>query len=133
VAVRSVQAVTGAFGYSGKYIARKLVSSGQPVITLTNSVNRENEFGGRVPAFPFNFDQPEKLVQSLAEVDTLYNTYWVRFDHRQFTQAEAVRNTLTLFDAAKRACVRRLPADGNDAAYRVAESECSAVGAALRQ
>ena len=38
----------------------------------------------------------------------LYNTYWVRFNHRTFTHAEAVRNTCTLFDAAKRAGVRRI-------------------------
>lgn len=32
----------------------------------------------------------------------------MRFNHRLFTHAEAVRNTLTLFDAAKRAGVRRI-------------------------
>ena len=38
----------------------------------------------------------------------LYNTYWVRFNHRLFTHAEAVRNTLTLFDAARRAGVEKI-------------------------
>ena len=38
----------------------------------------------------------------------LYNTYWVRFNHPLFTHADAVRNTLTLFEAAKRAGVRRV-------------------------
>ena len=38
----------------------------------------------------------------------LYNTYWVRFNHPLFTHADAVRNTLTLFEAAKRAGVRRI-------------------------
>ena len=38
----------------------------------------------------------------------LYNTYWVRFNHRLFTHADAVRNTLALFEAARRAGVRRV-------------------------
>jgi NADH dehydrogenase len=41
-------------------------------------------------------------------VAVLYNTYWVRFNHRNFTHAEAVANTRTLFDAARRAGVRRV-------------------------
>ncbi len=103
-----LHAVTGAFGYSGRYIATRLLEQGCEVITLTNSLNRTNPFGGRVRAYPFCFDEPEKLVQSLIGVDVLYNTYWVRFNHRQFNHTDAVRNTLALFDAARRAGVRRV-------------------------
>ncbi|MEK7276935.1 MAG: NAD(P)H-binding protein [Chloroflexota bacterium] len=105
---QSMHAVTGAFGYSGKYIARRLLANGRTVITLTNSLDRGNEFGGHVKAFPFNFDQPEQLAQSLAGVEVLYNTYWVRFNHKLFKHADAVQNTLTLFTAAKRAGVKRV-------------------------
>ena len=38
----------------------------------------------------------------------LYNTYWVRFNHRTFTHADAVSNTITLFEAAKVAGVERV-------------------------
>jgi NADH dehydrogenase len=103
-----VQAVTGAFGYSGKYIARKLLESGESVITLTNSTDRANEFGGRVQAFPLSFDRPDDLARALDGVEVLYNTYWVRFNHKNFTHADAVRNTMTLFDAARRAGVERV-------------------------
>ena len=41
-------------------------------------------------------------------VSVLYNTYWVRFNHRLFTHADAVRNTLPLFEAAKKAGVQRI-------------------------
>ena len=58
-----LHAVTGAFGYSGKYIARRLLDSGQRVITLTNSIDRANAFGGQIPAHPFNFDRPDDLVR----------------------------------------------------------------------
>ena len=104
----NLHAVTGAFGYSGKYIARRLLAAGENVITLTNSTHRQNPFGDRVKAFPFHFDQPDMLTEALKSVTVLYNTYWVRFNHPNFTFADAVRNTLVLFQAAKAAGVRRV-------------------------
>jgi uncharacterized protein YbjT (DUF2867 family) len=101
-------AVTGAFGYSGRYIAKRLLVAGHGVITLTNSLQRENPFGARIQAFPFYFDQPARLRESLRGVDVLINTYWVRFDHRRFTHQEAVMNTKILFQAAKKAGVQRI-------------------------
>jgi len=101
-------AVTGAFGYSGKYIAHRLLGAGHEVITLTNSTSRENPFAGQVRAFPFNFEQPARLQESLQGVQVLINTYWVRFDHPRFTHREAVANTKILFQAAKAAGVRRI-------------------------
>lgn len=105
---KQLDAVTGAFGYTGKYIAKRLLKKGRDVITLTNSYNRENPFGGRVKAFPFNFDDPDKLRDSLKGVTTLYNNYWVRFNHKSFTHNEAVDNTIKLFSAAKEAGVKRI-------------------------
>lgn len=105
---QQIHVVTGAFGYSGKYIAQKLLEKGHIVHTLTNSVHRENPFGDRVKVLPFNFDDPEKLTESLKGVSVLYNTYWVRFNHKLFTHADAVKNTLILFEAAKKAGVERI-------------------------
>jgi NADH dehydrogenase len=93
-----IHAVTGAFGYSGKYITQRLLAEGQEVITLTNSPHRRNPFGDAVQAFPFNFDHPDKLKESLKGVSVLYNTYWVRFNHKTFTHMDAVRNTLPPWD-----------------------------------
>ena len=101
-------AVTGAFGYSGRYIARRLLDSNHSVFTLTHSPGRPDPFGGKVPAIPFHFDKPDVLAESLRGADALINTYWVRFDHRLFTHDEAVANTRVLFQAAKRAGVRRI-------------------------
>ncbi|MCH8294223.1 NAD(P)H-binding protein [Candidatus Poribacteria bacterium] len=106
--MKITHAVTGAFGYSGRYIAQRLLDNGHQVITLTNSLQRANPFGDRVQPFPFNFDQPDALIETLMEVSVLYNTYWMRFNHRKFTHAEAVRNTQTLFQAAKVAGVKRI-------------------------
>jgi NADH dehydrogenase len=104
----ALHAVTGAFGYSGKYIAQRLLDAGREVITLTNSLNKPNPFGDRVKAYPFNWAQPDGLAKSLQGVEVLYNTYWVRFNHRTFTHSEAVTNTLKLFRAARAAGVRRI-------------------------
>ena len=101
-------AVTGAFGYSGRYITKRLIEAGHEVITLTNSGQRPNPFREKVSAFPFHFDEPERLRETLQGVDTLVNTYWVRFDHRLFTHGQAVANTKILFSAAKEAGVRRI-------------------------
>ena len=64
-------AVTGAFGYSGRYIAKRLLEAGHEVITLTNSAHRPNPFGEKVAAFPFHFEEPQKLRESLRGVDAL--------------------------------------------------------------
>ena len=59
-------------------------------------------------AFPFHFDQPERLRESLTGMEVLINTYWVRFDHRLFSHEAAVDNTKVLFQAARAAGVRRI-------------------------
>lgn len=103
-----VHVVTGAFGFSGSYIAKHLIDSGYQVRTLTNSPDRENPFGGKVKAYLYNFDNFEKLVDSLQGVSVLYNNFWVRFNHPDFKFSAAVDNTLKLFRAAKEAGIRRI-------------------------
>lgn len=101
-------AVTGAFGYSGRYITRRLLHAGHEVFTLTHSPNRRHPFGSRVPAHPFHFHEPELLTRLLLGTDVLINTYWVRFNHALFTHEEAVANTKVLFHAARTAYVKRI-------------------------
>lgn len=102
-------AVTGAYGYSGQYIARRLLDAGHEVLTLTNSPHRANPFGEHIKAFQYNFSKPAELEKSLRSVDVLINNYWVRFDKPpQFTFAQALANSKVLFDAAKRASVGRI-------------------------
>lgn len=100
--------VTGAFGYTGQYITRRLLALGRRVATLTSRSPDDSPFGDDVPAMPFHFDVPEKLQQSLRGAVTLYNTYWVRFPHRQVTFDAAVENTRTLIRAAEAAGVERI-------------------------
>jgi uncharacterized protein YbjT (DUF2867 family) len=99
--------VTGAFGYTGKEIARQLLASGKQVRTLTGRPDRPDPFAGRVPAVPFDFDKPDSLLENLRGARVLYNTYWIRFPHRRVTYERAVENTRTLFRAAREAGVER--------------------------
>jgi len=100
-------AVTGAFSYSGKYIARRLLDRNEEVITLTGHPNRPDPFGGKVKAYPLDFDEAS-MTRSLQGVDVLVNTYWVRFDKGENTQPRAVENTRKLVNAAKAAGVKRI-------------------------
>jgi len=100
-------AVTGAFSYSGKYITKRLLAHGEEVITLTGHPNRPDPFGGKVKAYPLDFDEAS-MTRSLQGVDVLVNTYWVRFDKGKNTQPRAVENTRKIVNAAKAAGVKRM-------------------------
>ena len=100
--------VTGATGYTGKYVTRRLLAMGQQVKSLTNHPHRENPFGANVRMLPFNFENPKALTQSMRGATTLYNTYWVRFSHGKVTFDAAVKNTKILIEAAKRAGIKKI-------------------------
>ena len=100
--------VTGAFGYTGKYIARRLLDRGERVRTLTRTPASLSPFGAHVETRPLDFGEFENLVASLTGADTLYNTYWIRFPHGQITYETAVSNSRSLLRAAVEAGVRRI-------------------------
>ena len=101
-------AVTGAYSYSGKYVTGHLLARGVEVIALTGHPNRPDPFQGRVRSFPLDFSDPVGLTKSLAGVDVLVNTYWIRFDRGENTQDRAVQNTSRLIDAAASSGVGRI-------------------------
>jgi NADH dehydrogenase len=104
----SVHVVTGAFGFTGQFITRRLLSMGRRVKTLTRRPDRPNPFGDRVSVAPYRFDDPDELAQSLRGAAVLYNTYWVRFPHGRVTFAEAITNTRILIRACEAAGIRRI-------------------------
>jgi uncharacterized protein YbjT (DUF2867 family) len=99
--------VTGAFSYSGAAVARALSNGGRQVRTLTGHPERAPA-GTAIDVRPLDFDDPLGLAASLSGASTLYNTYWVRFAHRTVDHERAVVNSRTLFQAAKKAGVRRI-------------------------
>lgn len=100
--------VTGAFSYSGAHLAARLLTAGRNVRTLTFHPDRPHPLQARVEAVAYRFDDPAALAASLEGVTTLYNSYWVRFDHGQTTYLKAIENSRTLFLAAQRAGVTRI-------------------------
>ena len=101
-------AVTGAFGFLGKHIASRLLENGENVITLTNSVPKTASYSTQMLVRPLDFSNIRQLENSLAGVDVLYNTYWVRFNHKNFSYAQAIQNSNKLFQAAKEVGVKRV-------------------------
>ena len=104
----ALSVVTGAFGYTGRYIAQRLLESGQRVRTLTRNPASASPFGDRVERRPLDFNDAAQLAESLQGADTLYNTYWIRFARGPVNHDTAVQNSRNLIDAAVAAGVRRV-------------------------
>jgi uncharacterized protein YbjT (DUF2867 family) len=100
--------VTGAFSYSGSRIAERLLAAGGRVRTLTFHPDRPHPLRPQIETFRYRFDDPVALTRSLEGVRTLYNTFWVRFDHGPASFANAIESSRMLFFAAKRARVTRI-------------------------
>jgi uncharacterized protein YbjT (DUF2867 family) len=116
--------VTGAFGYTGRFIARRLLDAGHEVRTLTAHPSRPDPFDGKVDVARYAFDHPPAMVASLQGAEVLYNTYWVRFPRTGTSFDQAVANTRALIRAAEEAGVRRVahisitnPSRGSPLAY----------------
>jgi uncharacterized protein YbjT (DUF2867 family) len=100
--------VTGAFGYTGRAIARRLLAQERRVRTLTNHPQRPGAEDIKVDVAPLQFTDRAALVASLRGADVLYNTYWVRFHHGKLGFGDAIANTRTLISAAAEAGVRKV-------------------------
>jgi nucleoside-diphosphate-sugar epimerase len=106
--VSNVDVVTGAYSYTGRFIAARLLEHGRAIRTLTNHPRPDDPSSGRIRAFPLDFGDAAQLVEAMNGTDTLYNTYWVRAPHGSLTHTVAVENIGRLVEAAHRAGVRRI-------------------------
>jgi NADH dehydrogenase len=100
--------VTGAFDFTGRYLARRLLALGRRVNTLTAHPDREHSFGREIRATGFDFDAPAILEGHLSGATTLYNTYWIRFERGPATYALVLEQTRVLLQAAAQAGIRRI-------------------------
>jgi len=105
---RERHVVTGAFGFTGRAIARRLLAAGKQVSTLVHDPARPNPFGDQVAAVPYRFDDPTALARSLEGASVLYNTYWVRFPRSRVTFDTAIAHTIMLLRACEVAKVPRI-------------------------
>ncbi len=104
----SLDLVTGAFSYTGGHIAARLLQGGRSVKTLTFHPDRAHPLQASVEACCYRFDDPAALTRNLEGVSTLYNTFWVRFDHGSTSFANAIECSRMLFHAARNAGVERI-------------------------
>ena len=116
--------VTGAFGYTGGYVARRLIGEGVRVRTLSRRPAGQNPLGELLETVPLDFSDPDGLRRSMERAGVLYNTYWIRYARDGVTFDHAVENTRTLFEAAVGAGVGRIvhfsvtnPSNGYDLPY----------------
>src|SRR6202158_5372435 len=103
-----IDVVTGAFSYSGRFVAAQLLDRGRDVRTLTNHPRPDHPLASRIPTYPLDFSDSDALVAARPAADTLYNTYWVRAPHGSVTHGIAVENTRRMIDAARQARARRI-------------------------
>src|SRR4051812_48362210 len=105
---RSRDAVTGAFGYTGRSIAERLLASGREVVTLSRNSGAGDPLGAQVDVRPFEPEDRAATLAALEGVDTLYNTYWILFPRGTTTYEGAIARSAALFAAARDAGVRRI-------------------------
>jgi uncharacterized protein YbjT (DUF2867 family) len=104
----SFDVVTGAYSYTGRFIARRLMAQDHRLKTLTNHPRRPGSEDVQAEVAPLQFTDRAALVESLRGADVLYNTYWVRFRHGRARFGDAVANTRILLGAARDAGVRKV-------------------------
>jgi NADH dehydrogenase len=104
-----IDVVTGAFSYTGSYIAQALLDEARNVRTLSRTpAPPGHPLADRMSRGNLQFSDRRGLVEDLRGAEVLFNTYWIRFPHRNSTFEEAVQNSRTLFEAAQEAGVRRI-------------------------
>lgn len=104
----ALHAVTGAFGFTGRALTHRLLEGGDEVVTLTRRSGAGDPLAPRITVQPFATSRPAELVSALAGVDTLFNTYWLRFPRGNATFEVALARSATLLAAAREAGVRRV-------------------------
>ncbi|HSP08850.1 MAG TPA: NAD(P)H-binding protein [Candidatus Dormibacteraeota bacterium] len=126
--------VTGAFGFTGRFIARRLLAQERRVRTLTNHPQRPGAEDIKVDVAPLQFTDRAALVESLRGADVLYNTYWVRFRHGKMHFGQAVANTRALIGAAAEAGIKKVvhisvsnPSDDSQLDYYAGKARTEAV------
>jgi len=100
--------VTGAFSYTGSFIARRLLAAGHEVRTLTNNSSAPRDLAGKLVSAPLDFNDADSMMRFMRGADTLYNTYWIHSNYGADAFVGAVRRSKTLFAAAREAGIRRL-------------------------
>jgi NADH dehydrogenase len=101
-------AVTGSFGFTGRALTERLLAAGHEVVTLSRRSGTGDPLAGRIAVRPLDLERADELQASLEGVETLFNTYWLRFPRGGSTFELAVARSAALLAAARGAGVRRV-------------------------
>lgn len=101
-------AVTGAFGFTGRALAERLLDARHEVVTLTRRTGVGDPLEARLTIRPIEAVDGDRHAEALDGVDTLFNTYWLRFPRRRETFEGVLANSAGLLEAARVAGVRRI-------------------------
>ncbi len=74
-------AITGANSYSGQYVSKMLRQKGHDILNISSSQRTHSL--GQLDTVPYSFQDRKRFTADLKGVDTLVNTYWVRFNDYQ--------------------------------------------------
>lgn len=99
--------VTGAFSFTGAFVAQELLRRGHSVLTMTSHPTPPGPWAASVASVPYRFDDAAALRRSLVGTQTLVNTYWIRFPRNGLDFRDAVENIRILCECATEADVRR--------------------------
>ena len=100
--------VTGAFSFTGRYVAKRLLADGEEVRTMTRFPQSASPFSQEVRAVPYDYDSLDSLTEALAGCNRLINTYWRRQPEGALGYDRVVQQSKNLFAAAKAAGVERI-------------------------
>ena len=108
-------AITGAYSYTGRYLARHLLDkcgvtsvlslSSRPSPVATHNLDANHL--ERIETVPLNFDDPLALTRALEGCNVVYCTYWIRFARSGDTHQAAAERVKTLAEAAAAAGARK--------------------------
>jgi NADH dehydrogenase len=107
-------AVTGAFGFTGRALAERLIAQGHEVVTLSRRSGEGDPLAARLAAIhPLDASRPDAsrpdaFRSALEGVEVLYNTWWLRFPRDGATFEGLVAGSAALLAAARKAGVRRV-------------------------
>jgi uncharacterized protein YbjT (DUF2867 family) len=104
-----MDAVTGAFSYTGSVIARELLARDRTVRTLVRSpAPAGHPLAGAVRVAPLDLYDEAGLARALDGTEVLYNTFWIRFPRGRWTFEWAIAASARIFRAAAAAGVERI-------------------------
>jgi uncharacterized protein YbjT (DUF2867 family) len=101
-------AVTGAFGFTGRALSERLLADRHEVVTLTRRSGTGDRLAARISVRPIDGATAAELAAALEGVETLFNTYWLRFPRGASTFEGAIARCAELLSAAREAGVRRV-------------------------